>query len=81
MSWALFLIFVCLIIVLSVFLGYSTYNVHYLVKRNEKVEKVLDSVREDNYLLKMSLDKQIFIIDQLHDIHPSDVDKVINETE
>jgi len=81
MSRALFLIFACVIVVLFVFLGYSTYNVHYLVKRNEHVEKVLDSVREDNYLLKMSLDKQIFIIDQLHDLHPKDVDKVLNETE
>lgn len=81
MSRLLFLIFVCLILILSVFLGYSTYNVHYLVKRNENVEKVLDSVREDNYLLKMNLDKQIFIIDQLHELHPKDVDKVLNETE
>ena len=51
------------------------------MKRNENIEKVLDSVRDDNYLLKMSLDKQIFIIDQLHDLHPKDVDKVLNETE
>lgn len=51
------------------------------MKRNENIEKVLDSVRDDNYLLKMSLDKQIFIIDQLHDIHPKDVDKVLNDTE
>jgi hypothetical protein len=81
MTRALFLIFICLILILSVFLGYSTYNVHYLVKRNEKVEKVLDSVREDNNLLKMNLDKQIFIIDQIHEIYPKQVDNILNDTE
>lgn len=81
MARALFVIFISLILILSVFLGYSTYNVHYLVKKNEALEKVLDSVRDDNYLLKMNLDKQVFIIDQVHEIHPKEVDKIINETE
>jgi len=81
MSRVLFIVFVTTIIVLSIFLGYSTYNVHYLVKANEKVEKTLDSLKADNEFLKMNLDKQIFIIDQIHDLYPKQVDKIEKDTE
>jgi len=81
MSRVLFVVFVAIIIVLSVFLGYSTYNVHYLVKANERAEKTLDSLKADNEFLKMNLDKQIFIIDQIHDLYPKQVDKIVNDTE
>jgi cell division protein FtsB len=81
MSRLLFVVFFFVIVVLSLFLGYSTYNVHYLVKANEKAEKTLDSIKADNEFLKMNLDKQIFIIEQLQDIYPKQVDKIIKETE
>ena len=81
MARSLFIIFILTIITLSVFLGYSSYNVHYLVKTNEKAVKLTDSLREDNEMLKMNLDKQIFIIDQIHELHPKEVDNIINDTE
>jgi archaellum component FlaG (FlaF/FlaG flagellin family) len=81
MARSIFILFIVAIIILATFLGYSTYNVHYLIKVNEKTSKTLDSLRDENEMLKMNLDKQIFIINQIQELHPKEVTQIINDTE
>ena len=81
MSRALFVIFISLIVILSIFLGITTYDVKHLVKENEQLKKELDTLSDNNLILKLDLDKQYFIIDQVRDLHPKEVDNIIKDTE
>lgn len=79
MSRALFVIFISLI--LAIFLGIGVHDVKLLVKENEQLRKDIDTLTDNNLILKLDLDKQYFIIDQIRELHPKEVQRIENETE
>lgn len=71
------------IIMLLLFVGLvvSTYHLDRQITINYNNAKVTDSLKQEIYMLQMSVDKQIFIVNQISEIHPNLVDSIIKDTE
>ena len=78
---AIFVILSAVIVVLALFLGVTTYDLHYMVKHAEQSQKKLDSLSGEIDIMRLNVDRMDFIINQIREKHPKEVDQIINETE
>ena len=62
-------------------LAVSTYHLDKQIQINYNNARVTDSLKQEIYFLEMSVDKQIFIVNQISEIHPNLVDSIIKDTE
>jgi hypothetical protein len=62
-------------------LAVSTYHLDKQIQINYNNARVTDSLKQEIYLLEMSVDKQIFIVNQISEIHPNLVDSIIKDIE
>ena len=70
-----------IMLLLLVGLVVSTYHLDRQITINYNNAKVTDSLKQEIYMLQMSVDKQIFIVNQISEIHPNLVDSIIKDTE
>ena len=70
-----------IMLLLVVGLAVSTYHLDRQITINYNNAKVTDSLKQEIYMLQMSVDKQIFIVNQISEIHPNLVDSIIKDTE
>ena len=73
--------FIVLLLLLASGLGISTYHLDKQIEINYNNAKVTDSLKQEIYMLEMSVDKQLFIVNQISEIHPNLVDSIIKDTE
>jgi hypothetical protein len=81
MNKAIAIMFIVLLLLLASGLAVSTYHLDKQIEINFNNAKVTDSLNEEIYMLQMSVDKQIFIVNQILEIHPNLVDSIIKNTE
>ena len=72
---------VAIMFLFAVGLALTSYQLDRQITINYNNSRVTDSLKEEIYLLQMNVDKQIFIINQISEIHPNLVDSIINDTE
>ena len=77
----IFVILCAVILVLMFFLGAVTYDLHYVLKENERKQAKIDSVMGELDIMRLNVDRMDFIINQIRDKHTKEVDDIINETE
>ena len=70
-----------ILLLLGIGLAVSTYHLDRQITINYNNAKVTDSLNQEIYMLQMSVDKQIFIVNQISEIHPNLVDSIIKDTE
>jgi len=70
-----------IMLLLVVGLAVSTYHLDRQITINYNNAKVTDSLKQEIYMLQMSVDKQILIVNQISEIHPNLVDSIIKDTE
>lgn len=70
-----------ILLLLASGLAVSTYHLDKQIEINYNNARITDSLSQEIYLLQMSVDKQIFIVNQISEIHPNLVDSIIKDTE
>lgn len=81
MNKAISVMLAAIILLLGSGLAVTSYHLDKQITINYNNAKVTDSLKEEIYMLEMSVDKQIFIVNQISEIHPKLVDSIIRETE
>jgi hypothetical protein len=70
-----------IVLLLGFGLAISTYHLDKQIEINYNNKHLTDSLEQEIYMLQMSVDKQIFIVNQISEIHPNLVDSIIKDTE
>ena len=78
---AIFVILCALIIVLATFVFVESYDLHYMVKQVESSHAKIDSLNGELQVMRLNVDRMDFIINQIREKHPKEVDDIINDTE
>lgn len=81
MNKAIAVMLAAIILLLSSGLAVTSYHLDKQISINYNNAKLTDSLKEEIYMLQMSVDKQIFIVNQISEIHPNLVDSIIKDTE
>lgn len=81
MNKAIAVMLAAIILLLGTGLAVTSYHLDKQISINYNNAKVTDSLKEEIYMLQMSVDKQIFIVNQISEIHPNLVDSIIKDTE
>ena len=77
----IFVILSAVIVVLVIFLGATSYDLHYMVRLNEANKAKIDSLEGEAEIMRMNVDRLDFIVNQIREKHPKEVDDIMNETE
>lgn len=81
MNKAIAVMLAAIIILLGFGLAVTSYHLDKQITINYNNKHLTDSLEQEIYLLQMSVDKQIFIVNQISEIHPNLVDSIIKDTE
>lgn len=81
MNKAIAVMLAAIILLLGSGLAVTSYHLDKQISINYNNARVTDSLKEEIYMLQMSVDKQIFIVNQISEIHPNLVDSIIKDTE
>lgn len=81
MNKAIAVMLSAIILLLGSGLAVTTYNLDKQITINYNNKHLTDSLEQEIYMLQMSVDKQIFIVNQISEIHPKLVDSIIKDTE
>lgn len=81
MNRAIAVMLAAIILLLGSGLAVTSYHLDKQITINYNNKHLTDSLEQEIYLLQMSVDKQIFIVNQISEIHPNLVDSIIKDTE
>ena len=81
MARSVFVLFSVAIIILFALLLASAVETEKLVKKVEQNTFLIDSLQSECTIKDITIGRSEYIIDQLNELHPSDVKKIESETE